>query len=248
MLTSVFTAVTTFLIGDTALILGDPEVNVDPEATSDTDPADDPDEIVVNVAPWTDVTEDPVFVELEGPALKEDDELRVGPTFRELEDPIVMADGPSLERLEDPELKLEEPDVKLDPNAAPWLDVDEEDPELKDNTGVEVPVLALLDVPVMNEMEDPRLSVLVMPEWKHPAHKGPVPVKVTVDPILAELVFPPSTTTVSIFVTFSTDEVSISFSTTFMAGISSTDDISISFWITCVAGKKVLSNVLSGGP
>jgi len=204
------------------LMLEEPDVNFDPEATSDADPAEDPDKITDTVAPWSDVTEDdPVFVELEDPALKEEDELRLEPPLKDDEET---------------ELRLEPP-----------LKDDEETPELIEDTAAEVPVLALFDVPVMNEIEDPRLSLLMKPEWKHPAHKGPVPevaiaplVNGTVDPILAESVFTLVTKIVSIFFTFSTDVVSISFSTT-MDENSSSDDVSTSPWITCVAGKRVFS-------
>jgi len=144
------------------LMLEELDVNFDPEATSDADPAEDPDKITDTVAPWSDVTAG-------DPALKEDDELRVEPLFRELVDPIVMTDAPLLVEVEDPELKLEvldDPVLKEDDELRlePPLKDDEETPELIEDTDAEVPVLALFDVPVMNEIEDPRLSVLVKPE------------------------------------------------------------------------------------
>jgi len=211
---------------DPELKLDEPDVKLDPDATSEDESAEDPDETTITLGPWTDVTEDdPVFVELEDPVLT----LLVKPVLTavrtflspELEDPIVMAEESLFEELEDPELKLDEPDVKLDPDAtsdddpvedpdettvtrAPWPAVTEDDP-----------VFAELEEPVLNEIEDPRVSVLAKPEWKQPAHKGPFPevaiVPVVKDTMLAELIFSLLKTTVSTFLTLSTDEVSITF-------------------------------------
>jgi len=276
----VFTAVRTFLspeldnpivmaeeslfveLEDPELKLDEPDVKLDPDDTSDDESAADPDETTITLGPSSDVTEDdPVFVELEVPALNDDVALRVESSFKELDDPIVMAEASLSVELEDPELKLDELDVKLDPDdtsddesaedpdetivtLAPWPAVTEDDP-----------VFAELEEPVLNEIKDPRLSVLVKPEWKHPAHKGPFPevaivpvVKDTVDPMLAELMFSFTKTTVSTSLTLSTDEVSITFSITFISGIITTDEVSTSFWTTCVAGKSVLAKLLSGVP
>jgi len=243
LVTPVFTAVRTFLspeledpnvtteesllveLEDPELKLDDPDVKLDPNATSDDEPAEDPDVTTITLGPWSAVTEDdPVFVELEDPTLKADNALRVEPLFKELEDPIVMADDSLSVELEDPELKLEEPDVNLDPDVTsdddPVDDPDETKVTLAPWPAVteDNPVFAELEEPVLNEIVDPRLSVLVKPEWKQPAHKGPFPevaivpvVKDTVDPTLAELMFSLIKTTASTFSTLSTEEVSITF-------------------------------------
>lgn len=138
-------------------MLDDPDVNVDPDATSDDDPVKDSDETAFTLATWLAVTEDdPVFLELEDPVLKEDDELRVEPLFKEFEDPIVIADEPLLVELEDPELILEIPDVRLDPDATSWAAVTEDNPvfkELDDSALKEDDELSV--EPVFTEFDDP---------------------------------------------------------------------------------------------
>jgi len=277
---------------DPELKLEEADVNFVPDATPDEDPVEDPDKTTATLAPWSAVTEDdPVFVELEDPVLKEDDEPREEAVFAAvrtfifpaLADPVEMNDDPLTVELEDPELKLEEPDVNSDPDATPDddpdVDSDEtivnlapsaavaeddpvlkdddepaddpafkeddddsrmvelDDPELMDDTEAEEPVFDAVDAPVANEVNDPRLLVFVKPEWKHPAHKGPVPevvivplLKEDVDSLFTELVFPMLTTTVSTFFTSTTGKESTSFTTTF------------------VSGKRVLPKLLSGVP
>lgn len=101
--------------------------------------------------------------------------------------------------IEDPVLREDEPREELEVNLNPASDViaEFEDPELKDDTDEEEPLL-VLDVPVAKEIDDPRLSVFFMPEWKQPAQRGPSPLG---------LVMPVFITTISAL-TSSIEEVS----------------------------------------
>jgi len=151
---------------DPLVKLEDPDVNVDPVAELpdevDNDPTEEPANITATLASWSAETDD---------------------SLSKLEIAFAVPVVPNLTELDEPSVKLEDPELIIE-----LLEETEDESELEPedsalNTLV-VPLLAELEDPELNETNDPLLSVDENPEIKQPAQSGPVPAFVfRVEPV-----------------------------------------------------------------
>jgi len=131
----------------------------------DNDPNEEPDNITATLASWSAETDDSLL---------------------KLEIAFAVPVVPNLTELDEPSVKLEDPELIIE--LLEETDDAEDEPELEPedsalNTLV-IPLLAVLEDPELNETDDPLLSVDENPEIKQPAQSGPLPAFVfRVEPV-----------------------------------------------------------------